>query len=85
MIRILGKAPSEQSYESFLPRLIVERDRIRATLLAFIPLAKAKKEKKKTKGKRKSQKKTLMEILKAKGLTLQEAIAVIAEKEKEVK
>jgi len=84
MHRIIGKAPSEQSFEAYLPKLTLERDRIREALLNFVPVKVKKTKSKKTTKKKKKAKdsqKTLMTILKGKGLTLNEAIKLIAAKE----
>ena len=79
MKRIIGLAPSELGRTEFLSKLLKERDRIRDALVNFVPAKKTKvaKKAKKTKGVSKKTTKTLMDILKAKGLTLSEAIQAV--------
>ena len=73
MKRIIGLAPSELEKNVFLSRLLKERDRIRDALVNFVPVKKTKKAKK-TKKVSKKETQTLMDILKAKGLTQSQAI-----------
>ena len=81
MKRIIGLAPSELEKNVFLSRLLKERDRIRNALVNFVPAKKTKPKKTKasktSKGASKKATQTLMDILKAKGLTLAEAIQAV--------